>query len=81
MTIAKQFNHDFSKGNFKLFDQNGKEIYYEDSKGDWSKQEYDQNNNRVYFEDSYGYIEDDRPKPCENKVVEIDGIKYKLSPL
>jgi hypothetical protein len=25
-----------------------------------------------------GKIIDKRPKPCENKVVEIEGVKYKL---
>jgi len=28
-----------------------------------------------------GVIIDNRPKPCEDKVIEIDGVKYKLSPL
>ena len=81
MTIAKQFNHDFSKGDFKLFDENGNLVYFEDSEGYWAKREYDQNGNEVYYENSEGEIEDNRPKPCEDKVVEIDGVKYKLSPL
>jgi hypothetical protein len=56
------------------YDSDGNEIYYEDSCGDiedkrpkptldWSRSLYDTVT---------------RPNPCENKVVEIDGIKYKL---
>ena len=61
------------------YDSNGNEIYREDSYGNWRKWEYDSNGNRIYYEHSNGYIEDNRPKVCENKIVEIDGIKYKLS--
>ena len=62
------------------FDVNGKLIYCEDSYGYWSKYEYDDNNNRIYLEDSDGVIDDKRPKgSCNDKVVEIDGKKYKLS--
>ncbi len=32
----------------------------------------------MYYENSDGDVEDNRPKPCEGKVVEIDGVKYKL---
>jgi len=55
MSIAKQFNHVFSKGDFKLFDQNGNEVYYENSKGYWIKRKYDQDGNHVYWENSSGY--------------------------
>jgi hypothetical protein len=37
--------------------------------------------NEIYFEDSDGEIIDKRPKPCEGKIVEIEGIKYKLTKL
>ena len=60
------------------FDSNGNQIYFENSYGDWDKSEYDSNGNQIYFENSYGYIKDNRPKVCENKIVEIDGVKYKL---
>jgi len=33
----------------------------------------------VYYKDSNGYIEDNRPKSCEGKVVKIEGKKYKLT--
>ena len=32
----------------------------------------------MYYEDSDGEIIDNRPKPYENKIIEIEGIKYKL---
>lgn len=60
-------------------DSNGKEMYYEDSYGFWEKCEYDSNGNVTYYENSNGGIQDNRPKSCEGKVVEIDGKKYKLT--
>ena len=61
------------------YDSNGNKIYYEDSDGYWSKREYDSNGNCIYYENYNGLIEDNRPKGCEGKVVEIDGKKYKLT--
>jgi hypothetical protein len=61
------------------YDSDGNVIYSENSGGFWIKWEYDSDGNEIYFENSYGKIEDNRPKPCEGKVVEIDGIKYKLT--
>lgn len=46
----------------KLFDQNGNEIYSENSNGYWEKYEYNSNGNLVYYEDSFGEIFDDHPK-------------------
>ena len=60
------------------YDSKGKEIYYENSNGFWTKREYDSKGNQIYFEGSNGRITDNRPKPCEGKVVEIDGQKFKL---
>ena len=60
------------------YDSKGNEIYLEDSNGFWSKWEYDSKGNEIYYESSNGTIVDNRPKPCEDKVVEIEGIKYKL---
>ena len=56
----------------------GKEIYWENSNRFWVKAEYDSQGNEIYYEDSDGKIIDNRPKPCEDKIVEIDGVKYKL---
>jgi hypothetical protein len=46
----------------------------------WCKYEYDSKGNQIYFENSYGVVKDNRPKPnCEGKIVEIEGVKYKLT--
>jgi glucan-binding YG repeat protein len=63
------------------YDKNGNKIYSENSDGFWCKLEYDKNGKEIYFEDSNGIIEDNRPKTCNGKVVEIDGKKYKLTEL
>ena len=60
------------------WDSQGNQIYFEDSKGNWAKYEYDSKGKEIYYENSEGKIRDKRPKPCENKVVEIDGEKFKL---
>ena len=44
------------KGN-SVYDDNGNEIYYENSNGNWVKKEYDTNNNEIYFEKNNGYWE------------------------
>lgn len=64
------------------YHENGNKTYYEDSDGYWSKREYDDNSNETYYEDSYG-TKRGTPKSqsCEGKVVEVDGIKYKLTPV
>ena len=79
MTIAQQIKWDFvANGNLEIKDKNGNQIYFEDSSGYWVKWEHDSQGNVIYFEDSTGKIIDLRLKPCENKVVEIDGVKFKL---
>ena len=60
------------------YDSEGKEIYYENSDGHWAKQGHDSEGNLIYYEDSDGVIRDKRPKPYENKIIEIEGVKYKL---
>jgi hypothetical protein len=61
------------------FDSDGNKIYYENSDGVWVKWEYDSDGTQIYYEDSTGLVYDRRSKPCVDKVVEIDGIKYKLT--
>jgi hypothetical protein len=63
------------------YDSQSNQIYFENSKGFWTKREYDSQSNQIYFENSEGKIIDNRPKPCEDKVIEIDGVKYKLTKL
>jgi hypothetical protein len=78
-TVAEQIKWDFkTNGELEIYDKNGKIIYNEDSNGVWGKWEWDSQGNVIYFEDSHGIIIDSRPKPCEDKVVEIDGEKFKL---
>jgi len=60
------------------FDSNGNPTYYGTSDGYWCKRGYDSAGNEIYFENSYGDVMDKRPKSCEGKIVEIDGIKYEL---
>jgi hypothetical protein len=63
------------------FDANGKVTYYEDSNGNWGKWEFDANGDFDYYEDSNG-VKKGTPhsvKTCEGKVIEVDGIKYKLT--
>lgn len=76
-TIAQQLN--ITEFPFKIKNRDGNEVYYENSFNQWIKREFDIKGNTIYYEDSNGYIRDNRPKPCENKVVEVDGIKYKLT--
>lgn len=59
-------------------DSKGNQIYYENATGFWAKSEYDSGGNQIYYENSIGAICDNRPKPCQNKVIEIEGVKYKL---
>ena len=69
-----------SKGYWVKYKYNsqGKEIHYEDSNGDWARTEYNSQGNQIYYENSHGIINDDRSYSCEDKVIEIDGKKYKL---
>ena len=52
-TIAQQLN--VKEFPFEIRDKNGQQIYFEDSTGSWSKQEYDQNGKVIYYENSTGY--------------------------
>jgi len=64
-------------------DLDGNETYYETSDGYWVRYERDDNGNETYCEDSDGYKED-TPRSdmtCEGKVVEVDGVTYKLTSL
>jgi len=80
-TNDNRIYYEDSDGNWykKEFDPNNNEVYYETSNDFWCKREFDSNGNRIYYEDSNGIIVDNRPKSCEGKMVEIDGVKYKLT--
>jgi hypothetical protein len=53
MTIAQQLK--IKEFPFIIKDSKGKEIYFENSEGYWSKCEWDSKGNTIYFGDSYGY--------------------------
>ena len=67
----------------KIKDANGKLTYYGDSEGFWARWELDANGIETYFENSEGEKRGTprSAKTCEGKVVEVDGIKYKLTAL
>jgi hypothetical protein len=52
-TIAQQLN--IKEFPFIIKDDNGNQIYYENSTGSWVKQEYDSNRNCIYYEDFDGF--------------------------
>ena len=64
-------------------DANGKVTYHEDSNDYWERYEYDAKGKVTYYEDSNGvkWGTPKSSKTCEGKVVEVDGIKYKLKAL
>ena len=65
------------------YDANGRETYFEDSDDNWQKYERDADGKITYYESSAGFKRGTprSDKTCEGKVVEVDGIKYKLTAL
>jgi len=65
------------------YDADGNQTYYENSTKNWERFERDSNGRATYYEDSDGYKRGTprSAKTCESKVVEVDGIKYKLTAL
>ena len=74
MTIAKQLK--IKEFPFEIKDSNGKEIYWEDSNGYWSKREFDSKGNRIYFENSYGFWEKREYDSKGNKIYFEDSDGY-----
>jgi len=64
-------------------DANGNRTYCEDSDNYWERWERDANGYATYYEDSDGAKRGTpkSTKTCKGKVVEVDGIKYKLTAL
>ncbi len=64
-------------------DANGYQTYYENIDNYWERYEYDAKGKVTYYEDSNGvkWGTPKSSKTCEGKVVEVDGIKYKLKAL
>ena len=67
----------------RIWDANGRQTYHEDSSDYWCRWERDANGNETYFENIDGTKRGTpkSSKTCEGKVVEVDGIKYKLTAL
>ena len=64
----------------EIKDDNGNWAYHENSNNYWQKWERDAKGKETYFENSRG-LKLGTPrsaKTCEGKVMELDGIKYKL---
>ena len=79
-TIAEQIKWDFkTNGSLEIRDKNDKLIYLEYSGGFWEKREWDSQGKAIYYETSNGIILDKRPKPCSDKEIVIEGVKYKLT--
>jgi len=73
-TIAQQLNWDFkTNGNLKIQGKKGNIVYWETSKGYW----WDYQGRIIYG--SGDSVKDKQPKPCENKIIEVDGIKYEIT--
>ena len=67
----------------RIWDAKGCQTYYEYSDDYWHRWERDDNGYVTYYETSKG-LKQGTPKSaktCEGKVVEVDGIKYKLKAL
>ena len=62
-------------------DSKGNQTYYENSDGYWYRCERDAKGIATYFENSSGSKRGTprSSKTCEGKVIEVDGIKYKLT--
>ena len=57
---------------FEVCDENGNQVYYENSNKFWVKSEYDENNHRIYHENSKnGVILDNRPQPTTKVTLEL----------
>ena len=75
---GKEIYYEDANGHWhkREYDDNGNKIYFEDADGHWWKYVYNDDGNEIYRENSDGVIEYNRPK--QDKIIEIDGIKYKL---
>ena len=67
----------------EITDSNGYPTYFENSYGSGHRYERDANGDQTYYENSNGAKRGTprSAKTCEGKVVEVDGIKYKLTEL
>ena len=52
LVLSKVFNQPVTIRNNRVYNTDGKRIYYENSNGYWAKREYDANGNEIYYETS-----------------------------
>ena len=80
---------------WREFDKNNNLIHYKNSNGYEYWREFDKNNNLIHYKNSSGieywydstgnqitkkqFELNQKKATCENKLVEIDGVKYKLT--
>ncbi len=57
LVLSKVYNQPVTIEYDYVYDEQGNQIYYENSNGDWVKYEYDNDGNEIYFENSKGYWE------------------------
>ncbi len=72
------WEHRYGYWERREYDAKGNETYYEHSNGDWWRREYDAGGLQAYYEDSDGRKVGTPKNSCINKMIEIDGKKYKL---
>ena len=79
LVLSKIYNQQVRIKGKRVYNTNGKEIYYEDSDGYWVKQEYDTNGNRIYFENSNGFWNKREYDQNDNQIYyeTTDGYWYK----
>lgn len=67
----------------QIMEANDRVTYFEDSDDYWERYERDANGNETYFENRDGVMRGTpkSAKTCEGKVIEVDGLKYKLTAL
>ena len=94
LTFKDNTSVEITNNYFTEFDSNNNMIHYKSSSGIEYWKEYDSNNNMIHYKSSSGLeswndsngiqitkeqFDLNQKVSCENKVVEIDGIKYKLT--
>ena len=54
LVLSKVYNQPVTIKGRNVYDEQGNNVYFEDSDGIWYKYKYDINGNKIYYEDSNG---------------------------
>ena len=75
LVLSKLFNQPVSIEGKRVYNTNGKQIYFERNDGFWVKSVYDTNGNNIYTETSYGFWVKEEYDTNGNKIYyeNIDG--------